>query len=409
LTYLLIIIVLSVVIFIELVIKGISYSFPFVPLSFPYLRIMMKSGLSASGRDGVKGVNVGINGFGRIGRLLLRSWVYNQDRFHFQITAINDPLLDIDSMIYLFKHDSIHGRFPGDVVKEGKDGFKVGNHFIKVSHVTNVNEIPWKNGNVEVVAETSGKNISSEKCQGHFQAEGTVKQVIISAPSEDNKTPLFVLGVNHKDYHPNMKIVSNGSCTTNALAALAKLLNDNYGIEAGIMTTVHAMTASQNVVDGPTHHHSGNLRAGRCASRNIIPFHTGATEAIGNVLPELQGKLTSMGLRVPVENVSVLDLTCQLSRGMNNLTDFADMIDTITKDKNHELCGIVGVTNEPVVSSDFIGDTRSFILDLNASVLLNPTFVKLIAYYDNEWAYAARLVSCFYYLLPSILIFFSFF
>jgi glyceraldehyde 3-phosphate dehydrogenase len=352
---------------------------------------MMKTG--AASKEGVKGVNVGINGFGRIGRLLMRSWFYNKDRYHFHVTAINDPLLDLDSMIYLFKHDSVHGRFPGDVVKEGKDCMKIGNHCIKVSHVANVNEIPWNDANVDIIAETSGKNVSGDKCQDHFQCGGTVKQVVISAPTDDDKTPLFVMGVNHKNYHPNMKVVSNGSCTTNALAPLAKLLNDNYGIEAGIMTTIHAVTASQNVVDGPCHH-SGSLRAGRCSSRNIIPFHTGATEGIGIVLPELKGKITGMGLRVPVENVSVLDLTCQLSKGMNSLTDFAGLLDSISNDKNHELYGVVGVTNEPVVSSDLIGDTRSFILDLNASVLLNPNFVKLIAFYDNEFAYATRLVSC---------------
>lgn len=334
-------------------------------------------------------LGVGINGFGRIGRLFLRVVCLKKSlNYQFHVVAINEPMLTIDSMAYLFKHDSVHGTFPLEVRTDGKDTLIIGDCHIKVTNILNAAEIPWKDLGVQLVAETSGKYVMAEKAEAHLNAGA--QQVVMSAPAKDDSTPHFVLGVNEKNYRPEMKIVSNGSCTTNCLAPLVKILHENYGIEEALMTTVHAVTASQSVVDGP---HKKDLRAGRAYARNIIPAHTGAAESVVKVIPELQGKITGLALRVPVENVSVLDLTCKLSRGMNSLEELAKIISNIEKDTNHCLHDIIGVECGPLVSSDFNGDERSCVVDIGASILLNPTFVKIIAYYDNEWAYARRLVS----------------
>ena len=333
--------------------------------------------------------NVGINGFGRIGRLFFRAALMHKNDYHFHVTAINDPQLDLESMMYLLKYDSVHGKLPFDVCTEGKDTLCVGSCKVKVFHFDDPSQIPWRDCGVEIVAETSGMFVTCEKANAHMKSGPC--QVVLSAPAHDNTTPTFCMGVNHKAYHPDMKVVSNGSCTTNCFAPLAKLLNDCYGIEEGLMTTVHAVTATQNTVDGPTHR-CGDMRGGRAYGLNIIPSTTGAAESVTKCIPELEGKISGMSLRVPVENVSVLDFTCKLTRGMNSLEDFCNCICNIEKDKTHDLYGIIGVTCDPVVSSDFNGDKRSCIVDMHASMLLNPTFVKIIAYYDNEWAYANRLV-----------------
>eukprot|EP01040_Poterioochromonas_malhamensis_P008797 gene8797-9531_t len=339
-------------------------------------------------------LKVGINGFGRIGRLFLRVVCLKKSlNYQFRVAVINDPLLNIDSMAYLFKHDSVHGTFPCEVRSDGKDTLIIGDCHIKVTNFASAAEIPWKEFGVQLVAETSGKYVSADKAEDHLK--GGAEQVVISAPAKDDTTPHFVLGVNEKNYHPGMKIVSNGSCTTNCLAPLVKVLNENFGIEEALMTTIHAVTASQSVVDGPN---KKDLRAGRCYARNIIPAHTGAAESLTKVLPELKDKITGLALRVPVENVSVLDLTCKLSRGMNGLEEFAKIIVNIEKDTNHCLHDIIGVECGPVVSSDFNGDERSCIVDISASILLNPTFVKIISYYDNEWAYARRLADFICYI-----------
>ncbi len=336
-------------------------------------------------------MRVGINGFGRIGRLFARAAV---QRNMFLPAVINDPMLDADSMAYLLRYDSVHGMAPFDIQVTNHQELNVNGMSIKIYSEKDATKIPWGQHGVEIVAETSGAYTAYEKAEAHLEGrnEFGAKRVVISAPAKN--TPVFVMGVNHEHYDPGMKIVSNASCTTNCLAPLAKIVHDLYGIEEGLLTTVHAVTATQALVDGPS---KKDYRAGRSAGRNIIPASTGAAKAVTKVLPELEGKMTGMAFRVPVENVSVVDFTCRLTQPMQSLDDLAREIDQIEKDDTHPLHGIIGVTRDPVVSIDFNGDDRSCIFDATASILLNPTFVKLIAYYDNEWAYAVRLVS--YHLL----------
>lgn len=248
------------------------------------------------------------------------------------------------------------------------------------------NNIPWKEVDACIIAECSGFFTSSEKSQAHLNAGA--HKVLISAPAKD-ETPMFVLGVNEKCYDPSMTVISNASCTTNCLAPLAKLLNDRYGIEEGLMSTIHAVTASQKVVDGLG---QKNLRSGRAAGCNIIPASTGAAQAVIKAIPELEGKITGMAFRVPVENVSVVDFTVKLKNPLQSINELVETICSIEQDSNHPMHGIIGAITEDVVSSDFNGDSRSCIVDAGASILLNPTFVKIVAYYDNEWAYAARMV-----------------
>ncbi|KAM9798503.1 glyceraldehyde-3-phosphate dehydrogenase 2 [Neosynchiropus ocellatus] len=318
---------------------------------------------------------VGINGFGRIGRLVLRACIEK----NITVVGINDPFIDVDYMVYMFKYDSTHGRFKGEVSREG-DYLVVNGKKISTYQERNPAEIPWKKCGAMYVVESTGIFLTKEKAQAHIQ--GGAKRVVVSAPSPD--APMFVMGVNEDKYDPSMTIVSNASCTTNCLAPLAKVINDNFGIEEGLMTTVHAITATQKTVDGP----SGKAwRDGRGASHNIIPASTGAAKAVGKVIPELNGKLTGMAFRVPVADVSVVDLTCRLSRP----APYADIKKAIKEAAEGPMKNILGYTEDQVVSSDFISDTHSSIFDAGAGISLNDNFVKLISWYDNEYGYSHRV------------------
>jgi glyceraldehyde 3-phosphate dehydrogenase len=323
-------------------------------------------------------VKVGINGFGRIGRLVCRAATEHKD---IEIKAINDPFIDLEYMVYMFKYDSTHGQFKGKV--EQKDGKLIINgHAIQVTMCRDPADIPWKNADVDIVIESSGVFTTHEKASLHMK--GGARKVVISAPSAD--APMFVMGVNENKYdHKTMHVVSNASCTTNCLAPLAKIINDNFGIKEGLMTTIHATTATQKTVDGPS---MKKWRDGRGASQNIIPASTGAAVAVGKVIPELNGKLTGMAFRVPVADVSVVDLTVSL-----NTPTTMEGIKAVMKKaaESDELCRYVGYTEDEVVSQDFLGDTRSSIFDAKAGIQLSPTFVKLISWYDNEYAYSHRV------------------
>lgn len=332
-------------------------------------------------------LGMGINGFGRIGRLTLRAAMCDP---LVKIRAINDPFMTIDHMAYLIRFDSVHGKFNGDVSIEGdeKSGkvLVVNGQRISVSALMDANEIPWARNGVEFVAETSGAYTTTERAMHHITGGGA-RRVVISAPAKDEATPMLVMGVNHTSYNPStMGIVSNASCTTNCLAPIAKILSDSFGIEEGLMTTIHAVTASQLVVDGAC---KKDWRAGRSALDNIIPASTGAAKAVGKVIPELKGKLTGMAFRVPTSNVSVVDLTVRLSRPAT-LDEVAGVVRAA---EASYMRGIVGVTEESVVSTDFRGDSRSCVVDLASCILLNPHFLKVVAFYDNEWAYSVRMVS----------------
>ncbi|XP_052120915.1 glyceraldehyde-3-phosphate dehydrogenase 2 isoform X2 [Frankliniella occidentalis] len=307
---------------------------------------------------------IGINGFGRIGRLVLRASIEKGA----QVVAINDPFIGVDYMVYLFKYDSTHGRFKGEVKVEGNCLVVNGNK-IQVFQERDPKAIPWGKAGAEYVVESTGVFTTTEKASAHL--EGGAKKVIISAPSAD--APMFVCGVNLDAYQPSMKVVSNASCTTNCLAPLAKVIHDNFEIVEGLMTTVHATTATQKTVDGP----SGKLwRDGRGAAQNIIPAATGAAKAVGKVIPALNGKLTGMAFRVPVANVSVVDLTVRLGKGAS----YDDIKAKVKEAANGPLKGILGYTDEEVVSSDFIGDNHSSIFDAAAGISLNNNFVKLISW-----------------------------
>lgn len=325
----------------------------------------------------MKKIKIGINGFGRIGRLALRIAEHRDD---VEVVAINDPFLAPDYSAYLINHDTIHGHF--DIVAKEKDGkIILGRHKIAFYQEKEPNLIPWKDNGVDVVLECTGKFTAYEGAKLHLDAGA--KKVVVSAPGKN--MPMFVMGVNEDAYTPDMNIVSNASCTTNCIAPLAKIINDNFGIEEGLMSTIHSTTASQLTVDGPS---KKDWRGGRAASYNIIPSSTGAAKAVGEVIPTLKGKLTGMSYRVPTLDVSVVDLTCRLSKP----TTYEKIVDTIKKASKNEMAGIVGVTDEPVVSSDFIGDSRTCIFDASAGIMISPTFVKLVAWYDNEWGYSCKLV-----------------
>jgi len=325
---------------------------------------------------------IGINGFGRIGRLVLRAAVDKGA----QVVAVNDPFIGLDYMVYLFKYDSTHGRFKGTVVAEG--GFLVVNgQKITVFSERDPKDIKWASAGAEYIVESTGVFTTIEKAGTHLN--GGAKKVIISAPSAD--APMFVCGVNLETYDPKMQVVSNASCTTNCLAPLAKVIHDNFEIVEGLMTTVHATTATQKTVDGP----SGKLwRDGRGAQQNIIPASTGAAKAVGKVIPSLNGKLTGMAFRVPVANVSVVDLTVRLGKPASY-----DVIKQKVKEAaNGPLKGILDYTEEEVVSSDFIGSTHSSIFDAAAGIPLTDTFVKLISWYDNEYGYSNRVIDLIKYM-----------
>ena len=322
-------------------------------------------------------IKVGINGFGRIGRLVFRA-AHNRDDV--QIVGIND-LLDVDYIAYMLKYDSVHGKFNGDV--EVKDGNLVVNgKTIRVTAERNPADLKWDAVEAEYVVESTGLFLSKEAAQAHIEAGA--KYVVMSAPSKDD-TPMFVVGVNHNEYAKGTQIVSNASCTTNCLAPITKVLNDKFGVEEGLMTTVHAVTATQKTVDGPS---AKDWRGGRAALGNIIPSSTGAARAVGVVIPELNGKLTGMSLRVPTVNVSVVDLTVRLKKE----TTYEEICAAMKEASEGELKGILGYTNEAVVSTDFIGDARTSIFDETAGIQLSPNFVKVISWYDNEWGYSNKVV-----------------
>ena len=322
-------------------------------------------------------IKVGINGFGRIGRFVFRA---AQKRSDIEIVGIND-LLDAEYMAYMLKYDTMHGRFDGTV--EVKDGHLVVNgKTIRVTAEKNPADLKWNEIGAEYVVESTGLFLSKEKAQGHIDAGA--KYVVMSAPSKDD-TPMFVCGVNTDKYVKGTQFVSNASCTTNCLAPLAKVLHDNFGITDGLMTTVHATTATQKTVDGPS---VKDWRGGRAAAGNIIPSSTGAAKAVGKVIPELNGKLTGMSFRVPTLDVSVVDLTVNLAKPAT----YAEICEAIKKASEGELKGILGYTDEDVVSSDFLGDTRTSIFDAKAGIALTDKFVKLVTWYDNEIGYSNKVL-----------------
>ena len=321
-------------------------------------------------------IKIGINGFGRIGRLAFRAAVAKEN---VQVVAIND-LLDVDYLAYLLKYDSVHGRFNGTVdVNNGK--LVVNGNEIRISAERNPADIQWNKVGAEYILECTGFFTTIEKANLHLADKG-VKRVLLSAPSKD--APMFVMGVNHTDVKASDKIISNASCTTNCLAPLAKIINDNFGLSEGLMTTVHAATSTQKTVDGP----SDKWSRGRAAMNNIIPTTTGAAVAVTKVIPALKGRLTGMAFRVPTANVSVVDLTVKTGKS----TSLAEIKKVVEAASKGEFKGIVGFETDPLVSQDFVSDTRTSIFDAAASIELNSTFFKLIAWYDNEYGYANKLV-----------------
>ena len=328
-------------------------------------------------------IKIGINGFGRIGRFVFRVAV---DKENVEVVAIND-LIDVDYMAYMLKYDSTHGQFKGTV--EVKDGQLIVNgKTIRVTAQRNPVDINWGAVGADYVVESTGLFLEKAKAQGHI--DGGAKKVILSAPSKDD-TPMFVMGVNHKSYTKDMTFVSNASCTTNCLAPIAKVLNDSFGILEGLMTTVHATTATQKTVDSPS---GKDWRGGRGAQQNIIPSSTGAAKAVGKVIPELNGKLTGMAFRVPTPDVSVVDLTVRLKKE----TTYAEICAAMKAASEGELKGVLGYTEDEVVSTDFLGDTRTSIFDAKAGIQLSPTFVKVISWYDNEMGYSNKVVELIQYM-----------
>ena len=333
-------------------------------------------------------VRMGINGFGRIGRFVFRSSFMN-NAGKAKVTAINDPFMSLDYLVYLLKYDSVHGRFPFEV-KEADGGITVDGEFIKVYHETDPSKIGWGASGADYVCESTGVFLTKEKGDLHIQ--GGAKKVVLSAPPKDD-APIFVVGVNHTEYKPEMKVVSNASCTTNCLAPITKVLNDKWGIDEGLMTTVHAVTMNQLTVDGPSKG-GKDWRAGRAAGCNVIPSSTGAAKAVGKVIPELNGKLTGMAFRVPTTNVSVVDLTVRLKKDATYAEISAEMKNASETYMN----GILGWTNEDVVSQDFVTCPLSSCFDEGAGIQLSPKFVKVVSWYDNEWGYSNRLVDLSHYM-----------
>ncbi|HBX49793.1 MAG: type I glyceraldehyde-3-phosphate dehydrogenase [Bacteroidetes bacterium RIFOXYA12_FULL_35_11] len=328
-------------------------------------------------------IKIGINGFGRIGRLVFRAACKNEN---IQVVGIND-LIDVNYMSYMLRYDSVHGRFDGKVeVVDGK--LVVNGNAIRVTAEKDPANLKWNEVGAEYVVESTGLFLDKEKASAHLKAGA--KKVVLSAPSKDD-TPMFVMGVNHKSITKDLDIVSNASCTTNCLAPITKVLNDNFGIIEGLMTTVHATTATQKTVDGPS---MKDWRGGRAAACNIIPSSTGAAKAVTKVIPELKGKLTGMAFRVPTVNVSVVDLTCRLEKPASYDAIKAAM----KKASENELKGILGYTEDEVVSSDFIGDSRTSIFDAKAGIALNDNFIKVVSWYDNEWGYSCKILDLISYM-----------
>ncbi|KAK4779224.1 hypothetical protein SAY86_006752 [Trapa natans] len=324
-------------------------------------------------------IKIGINGFGRIGRLVARVALQRDD---VELVAVNDPFITTDYMTYMFKYDSVHGQWKHhDIKVKDSKTLLFGDKSVTVFGFRNPEEIPWSETGAEYVVEATGVFTDKDKAAAHLK--GGAKKVIISAPSKD--APMFVVGVNEKFYTPDLNIVSNASCTTNCLAPLAKVINDKFGIVEGLMTTVHSMTATQKTVDGPS---MKDWRGGRAASFNIIPSSTGAAKAVGKVLPALDGKLTGMAFRVPTVDVSVVDLTVRLQKSVT----YDEIKAAIKEESGGSLNGILGYTEDDVVSTDFVGDYRSSIFDAKAGIALSKNFVKLISWYDNEWGYSCRVI-----------------
>jgi len=332
-------------------------------------------------------VRIGINGFGRIGRLVFRAALSRPDLV--EVVAYNDPFLDPKYAAYQFQYDSVHGKYKGSVSSDNEN-LIVDGRKIRAFKSKNPSEIPWGSVGADYICESTGVFTDEKSAGAHIQ--GGAKKVIISAPAKD-KTPMFVMGVNQQEYKKEMTVVSNASCTTNALAPLAKIINDNYGIVEGLMTTVHSLTANQLTVDGPSKG-GKDWRAGRAASVNIIPSTTGAAKAVGAVIPELKGKLTGMAFRVPTVDVSVVDLTVRLKKSAT----YDEIKKAVKHASENELKGIMAYTEDEVVSSDFVHDDHSSIFDAQAGIALNDNFVKLVTWYDNEWGYSNRVVDLIVYM-----------
>ena len=329
-------------------------------------------------------VKIGINGFGRIGRLVYRAAINQPDKY--EVVGVNDPFMTPDYMAYMLRYDTVHGQFDGNI-QYNDDSITVNGKKTAFFAVMNPEEIPWGKVGADYIVESTGVFTTTEKASAHIK--GGAKKVVISAPSND--APMFVMGVNNNKYTSDMNVVSNASCTTNCLAPLAKVINDTFGIADGLMTTVHSQTATQKTVDGPS---KKDWRGGRAASGNIIPSSTGAAKAVGKVIPELNGKLTGMSFRVPTLDVSVVDLTVNLKKPAS----YEEICGAIKKASEGELKGILGYTDEDVVSSDFITDPRTSIFDAKAGIALTDTFVKVVSWYDNEWGYSNKVLDLIYHM-----------
>lgn len=329
-------------------------------------------------------IKVGINGFGRIGRLVFRAGISRSD---IEFVGINDPFMTPDYMAYMLRYDTMHGQFDG-TIEYTDDAIIVNGKTVKFFACMDPKDIPWGEVGAEYVVESTGMFLTKEKAQAHIDAGA--KKVVMSAPSKDD-TPMFVMGVNHETYDSSMNFVSNASCTTNCLAPLAKVIHDKFGIIEGLMTTVHATTATQKTVDGPS---AKDWRGGRAAAGNIIPSSTGAAKAVGKVIPALNGKLTGMSFRVPTLDVSVVDLTVRLEKAAT----YDEIKAEVKRASENELKGILGYTEDAVVSSDFIGDARTSIFDADAGIALNGNFMKLVSRYDNEWGYSNKVVELIKYM-----------
>jgi len=331
----------------------------------------------------MKVAKIGINGFGRIGRLLLRVALKRDD---VEVVAVNDPFIAPDYAKYLLTYDSMHGKLDAEI-EVIENGLKINDKFIRFYAELDPLNINWAEYGAEYIAEATGKFTSAEKAEVHLKSGA--KKVVVTAPGKE--MPMFVMGVNNEKYKSDMNIVSNASCTTNCLAPLAKVINDNFGITEGLMTTIHSYTATQLIVDGPS---KKDWRGGRAAAINIIPSSTGAAKAVGDVIPELKGKLTGMSFRVPTADVSAVDLTCKLAKP----TTYDEIKEAIKKASQSEMKGILGYTDQAVVSTDFVTDPRTSIFDATAGIMLNSTFVKLVAWYDNEWGYSNKTIDLIAYM-----------
>jgi len=326
-------------------------------------------------------VRIGINGFGRIGRLVCRAALTKPNEV--EVVAVNDPFLDTHYASYQFQYDSVHGKYPSEVTYD-KQHIIIDGKKIRVYNEKDPEAIPWGELGVEYVCESTGIFLDQKGASKHLTGKSPARKVVISAPAKDN-SPMFVMGVNEHTYKPDITVLSNASCTTNCLAPLARVIHEKFGIAEGLMTTVHSITATQKTVDGPS---GKDWRAGRAAAANIIPASTGAAKAVGKVLPALNGKLTGMSFRVGTADVSVVDLTVRLEKSAT----YEDIKKAVREASEGQLKGILGYTEDEVVSSDFIGDSRSSIFDAKAGISLNNNFVKLISWYDNEWGYSHRVV-----------------